>query len=336
MFTDRVTLELWAGKGGNGIIAWRREKYMPKGGPWGGNGGKGASIFIECDTQLSSLEAYRNVSILKAQNGGQGGPNNRTGKNGADLILKVPCGTLVLDSQTKEVLFDLTEHKQRVLICQGGNGGKGNTHFKTATNRTPYQCTPGREGKSCHVEFELKLIADVGFVGFPNAGKSTLMAELAHIPVKIAPYPFTTLRPNLGYMTGQGGERILLADIPGIIKGAHRNKGLGFEFLRHIERTHLLLYVIDMSGMEGRDPLEDFRTLRCELELYQPELLQKPFGVVLHKVDLPEAEEHVKAFTQAYPCEIIEVSSLTGEGIPLLREFLKRSFLSSTFEAKAK
>ncbi len=215
MFTDRVTIELHAGKGGDGVVAWRREKYIPKGGPFGGDGGCGGSIIIESDPQvLLSLEAYRNRRILKAENGRQGGANNRKGKNGTDLVVKIPCGTLIKDTETGEILYDVTEAEQRISICTGGRGGKGNSRFKTPTNRAPNYCTPGKPGISIALEFELKLIADVGLVGFPNAGKSTFLSSTAEVDVKIAPYPFTTLKPNLGYAIDQEGGRILIADIP--------------------------------------------------------------------------------------------------------------------------
>jgi GTPase len=325
MFTDRVTLELCAGKGGNGVVAWRREKYIPKGGPFGGDGGKGGSIVLEADPQVYSLEAYRNRRLLKAQNGGQGGANNRKGKNGENLLLKIPCGTLVKAAESGEILYDVTEAKTRIEICQGGGGGKGNTRFKTPTNRAPNYCTPGKAGQMIEVEFELKLIADVGLVGFPNAGKSTLLSQMAHVAVKIAPYPFTTLRPNLGYAMDKQGERILIADIPGIIAGAHLNKGLGLEFLRHIERTYVLLFVLDASGFEGRDPVEDFSILRREIALYNPALLEKPSALLLNKVDVEGSEKVVAFFRKMHPSlDTFEISALTGQGVEAVTGFLKR------------
>ena len=254
MFIDRVTIELAAGKGGNGVVAWRREKYIPKGGPCGGNGGKGGSIILQADTQVFSLDWFRNRRILKAENGQAGGSNNRQGKNGKDLVLKVPCGTLVKDMTTGEILHDFTADKEEFVLCRGGKGGKGNDCFKSPTNQAPNYCTEGTEGGQVKVELELKLIADVGLVGFPNAGKSTLISALADVKVKIAPYPFTTLQPNLGFIQCEDYSRIYIADIPGIIEGAHQNRGLGFEFLRHIERTRLLLFVLDASGIDGRNP----------------------------------------------------------------------------------
>jgi GTP-binding protein len=298
MFTDRVTIQLAAGKGGNGVVAWRREKFIPKGGPTGGNGGKGGSIYLEADPQVYSLEALRNRRLLKADSGNAGGANCRQGRSGCDLVIKVPCGTLVKDASSGELLHDLTDPHQRLLICQGGRGGQGNAYFKSPTNRAPNFCTPGREGQSTNVELELKLIADVGLVGFPNAGKSTLICALADVSVKIAPYPFTTLKPNLAVIRREDQSRLFIADIPGIIEGAHRNRGLGFEFLRHIERTKLLLFILDASGIDGRTPLEDFKILRDELAAYNSELLQRPFLIVLNKIDDPLAEEHLEAFLE--------------------------------------
>jgi GTP-binding protein len=321
MFVDRVILQLRAGKGGNGVVAWRREKYIPKGGPCGGNGGNGGSIILEADTQLFSLEGFRNRKILKAESGQCGGSNNCQGRKGKDLILKVPCGTLVKDTQSGEILHDLTTHGQRLILCKGGKGGKGNDAFKTPTNQAPNICTEGTEGESCEVEFELKLIADVGLVGFPNAGKSTLISVLADMKVKIAAYPFTTLQPNLGFIQREDLKRIFLADIPGIIEGAHRNKGLGFEFLRHIERTKLLLFVLDASGIDGRTPSDDFRVLRQELASYNEELLLRPYLIVLNKLDAEESQKHVEEFKGQFAGELsrlYEVSALCGTGLDRL------------------
>ncbi len=326
MFIDRVLVDLAAGKGGNGVVAWRREKYIPKGGPCGGNGGKGGSVILQADTQVYSLEWFRNRRILNAENGKPGGSNNRQGRNGKDLILKVPCGTLVKDASTGEVLHDFTQDKEEWAICQGGRGGRGNDSFKSPTNRAPHYCTEGKEGGSCQVELELKLIADVGLVGFPNAGKSTLISALAHVKVKIAAYPFTTLHPNIGFIKLEDFTRIFLADIPGIIEGAHRNRGLGFEFLRHIERTKLLLFVLDASGIDGRNPSDDFRVLRAEIGKYNPEMLERPYLVVLNKIDAEEAQEHIVQFREKYklgPDQLFEISALRGDGLSGLRKAIE-------------
>lgn len=323
MFVDRVKLDLFAGKGGNGVVAWRREKFIPKGGPSGGNGGKGGSVIIQADAQVYSLEWFRNRRILKAENGMPGASNNRQGRNGLDLILKVPCGTLVKDMETGEVLHDFTEDKQQWTICKGGKGGKGNDHFKTPTNRAPNVCTEGTEGGSAQVEFELKLIADVGLVGFPNAGKSTLITALADVKVKIAAYPFTTLQPNIGFIKREDLSRVFIADIPGIIEGAHRNKGLGFEFLRHIERTKLILFILDASGIDGRNPSDDYRVLRSELGTYNAEMLERPYLIVLNKIDAEESAENIKKFRKDFSKErtkMFEISAVRGDGVEALEK----------------
>lgn len=328
MFTDRVKLELSAGKGGNGVIAWRREKYIPKGGPAGGNGGRGGNVIVVADQQMPSLDWYRNRRMLKAENGGSGGSNCRQGKKGSDLTLKVPCGTLIKDAVSGEILADLTEDKQQIALCTGGKGGLGNDFFKTPTNRAPNYCTPGKSGDSCEVELELKMIADVGLVGYPNAGKSTLISTLANIKVKVAPYPFTTLKPNLGFIQFADRSRIFIADIPGIIEGAHLNKGLGFEFLRHIERTKLLLYVIDASGIDGRRPIDDLKVLRKELAKYNEELLERPYLVVLNKCDTEESKEFLEEFHRGYDLDksiLHEISAVSYQGTDQLVSAMRRT-----------
>ncbi len=326
MFIDRVNIDIFAGKGGNGVVAWRREKFIPKGGPSGGNGGKGGSVIFQADAEVYSLEWFRNRRILKAANGNAGGPNNQQGKNGADIILKVPCGTLVKDAATGQILHDFTADEDEWLACKGGRGGRGNDSFKTPTNRAPNTCTPGTLGETLQVELELKLIADVGLVGFPNAGKSTLISALAHVRVKIAAYPFTTLQPNLGFIQCEDYSRIFIADIPGIIEGAHKNRGLGFEFLRHVERTKLLLFILDSSGIDGREPLSDYRVLHEELEKYNPEMLKRPSLVVLNKIDTEESVGNIVTFCKesGVPSkQLYKISALTGEGIPALRDAIE-------------
>ncbi|MDR3625061.1 MAG: GTPase ObgE [Chlamydiales bacterium] len=321
MFVDHVTVKFAAGKGGNGVVAWRREKFMPKGGPSGGNGGKGGSVILIADDQVPSLEAYRNRRLIKADDGKAGGASSRQGKKGDDLTIKVPCGTLVKDKKTGDILFDLTEHGQTFILCQGGKGGKGNEFYKTPTRQAPNFCTLGTPGQQKEVELELKLIADIGLVGFPNAGKSTFMSKVTYVPVKIAAYPFTTLRPNLGYIQLENKKKLLLADIPGIIEGAHANKGLGLEFLRHIERTQLLIYIVDASGIDGRNPVDDLLVLQNELKSYDEELLKRPFLVVLNKMDADDSEMYAEEFREKYPFTketLFEISALTGDGIPSL------------------
>lgn len=323
MFVDRVVAEFMAGKGGNGVVAWRREKFIPKGGPCGGNGGIGGSIILEADDEVFSLDWFRHRRHIKAENGADGGSNNRSGRNGKDLILKVPLGTLVKNSATGDILHDFTRNKERWVLCKGGKGGRGNESFKTPTRQAPNMCTPGKPGEMHHIELELKLLADVGLVGFPNAGKSTLIASLAGLRVKVAAYPFTTLQPNLGFIELGNYRRIYIADIPGIIEGASENKGLGLEFLRHIERTKLLLYILDASGIDGRNPSHDFKVLRKELEAYNPELLNRPYLVVLNKIDTEASEEHVKQFCKDFPLPphaLLKISASYGIGLDLLVE----------------
>lgn len=317
MFTDSVKIKLSAGKGGNGTIAWRREKYIPKGGPYGGNGGSGGSVIIKADPEIYSLDEFRNRRQMRAENGRPGESNNRHGRNGKDLVLKVPCGTLVRDHETDGLLYDLTEPGEEFLLCTGGRGGKGNTFFKTSTNQAPAKATPGKEGEIKDVELELKLIADVGFMGFPNAGKSTLLSKLAAIEVKTGAYPFTTLKPNLSFIEFDDFSRIYLADIPGIIPDAHNDRGLGLSFLKHVERSSTLIYIIDVSGEEGRDPFEDFEILRKEAESYSPAILEKPFLVALNKTD-KAAEENVASFKERYPYDpstLFEISALEEKGL---------------------
>jgi GTPase len=316
MFVDKVRLSFIAGRGGDGVIAWRREKFIPKGGPCGGDGGRGGSIIIQTDDQIVSLEHYRNQRIIKASNGQPGGYNYRHGKSGKDLILKIPYGTLIKDALTDEILYDFIDPSQSEILCKGGRGGKGNDHFKSPTNQAPYICTEGKEGEAKEIEFELKLIADIGLIGMPNAGKSSLMKRITHREVKIGAYPFTTLFPNLSYIKCSDASRILVADIPGIIEEAHLNKGLGLEFLRHIERSKILIYVIDASGEERGNPLKDFYTLQKELSSYKKELLEKPSLVVLNKMDLEQATNYAKKFyTQEPTLQIYTISALKNTGI---------------------
>lgn len=328
MFVDRVVIQFAAGKGGNGVVAWRREKFIPKGGPSGGNGGKGGSVILESDVQIASLDWYRNRRMLKAEHGGDGGSNCRQGRGGTDLILKVPCGTLVKDAHTGDILHDFTEAGERWVLCEGGKGGRGNDSFKTPTHRAPAICTEGKPGQTRHVELELKLIADVGLVGFPNAGKSTLISTLAGLRVKVAAYPFTTLQPNLGFIELDNYQRIYLADIPGIIEGASHNRGLGLEFLRHVERTKLLIFVLDASGIDGRTPSHDFAVLREEIGAYNAELLDRPYLVALNKIDTEESQSNIEQFCKDFQLPqhtLFKISAAYGEGlVELVNEMTAR------------
>lgn len=332
MFVDKVRLTLTAGRGGNGVVAWCREKYVPKGGPSGGDGGMGGSIYFETDPEAISLQHLRNRRIINAENGQPGGSNLKKGKNGKDLFLTLPCGTLVKNALTQEILFDFTEPGRKETICKGGRGGKGNNRFKSPTNQAPNICTEGKPGEIKEIELELKLIADIGLIGMPNAGKSSLMSQMTHLEVKIGAYPFTTLHPNLSYIQLEDSSRLLVADIPGIIEDAHKDRGLGLEFLKHIERSFALVYVIDASGIEERDPLQDFEVLRNELSSYREDLLQKPFIVAFNKIDLEDAPKHAKRFREKYPSlPLFEISALTEQGIPALVDSLSSMIKPKVF-----
>lgn len=329
MFVDRVTIEVKAGKGGNGRVAWRREKYIPKGGPSGGDGGRGGNILIAVDPNVEALDWFKHTRLIHAENGGDGQSGCKKGKDGQDIILRVPPGTEIRDSVTRELLYDLNQPTEPFVLCQGGKGGKGNFRFRSSTNRAPNIATDGVSGEERTIELELKLIADVGLVGFPNAGKSTLLSVLCHRQVKTAPYPFTTLVPNLGFVSFKGHERIVIADIPGIIEGAHDNRGLGLDFLRHIERTSALLYVIDAAGIDGRAPLSDYHVLRSELEKHNPELLERDACVILNKMDVEGANENAQAFVEAN-IPFIFISCTEKTGLDQLKAFLQKTILTQS------
>ncbi len=323
MFVDHIRLNLKAGKGGNGCVAWRREKYLPKGGPYGGNGGPGGSVIVRATTNVPSLDHYRNKRILSAENGQMGGPNCRQGRLGKNLIIEVPCGTLIKDPETNEILHDLTAHGQEIKLCKGGSGGLGNHNFKTSTRQAPNFASPGQPGTECNVELELKLIADIGLVGFPNAGKSTLFSSLTTRDSKAAPYPFTTLKPALSFIQFDDYTRAFIADIPGIIENASENRGLGLEFLRHIERTTTLLYVIDLTK---EDPYQDFLTLQREIQNYNADMLQKPYYILLNKTDIEDTEPAAVAFKSKHKKDnIFSVSAYTGDGLENIVRIIKQS-----------
>lgn len=288
MFIDYAQIEVIAGKGGDGAVTFRREKYVPKGGPSGGNGGNGGNIIVETDPNLSTLLDFRYKKKYKAEKGESGGSSLKDGKNGKDVVIKVPPGTIIKDSETNAILFDLNKENQRVILARGGKGGKGNSNFATPTRRTPRFAEPGKPGESFNIILELKLIADVGLVGFPNAGKSTLISTISAARPKIADYPFTTLEPNLGIVKYKDFQSFTVADIPGIIEGAHEGKGLGTKFLRHIERTKILLFLIDITS---DDYQRDFDILYNELKNYSKVLTKKKILVSLSKADLIEEKE---------------------------------------------
>lgn len=318
MFLDKARIYVKGGDGGDGVTRWRREKYVPAGGPAGGDGGSGGSVVFEVDNNISTLIDFKHKKHFKAENGEHGQSGNKYGRDGEDLVVRVPPGTIVKEAETGEVLVDLTEPGQRVVVAPGGRGGRGNTHFATATRQAPAFAEKGEPSPGFWLDLELKLIADVGLVGYPNAGKSTFLSVVSKAKPKIANYPFTTIVPNLGVVSLGEGNSFVLADIPGLIEGAHQGTGLGTEFLRHVERTRILIHVVDTAGLEGRDPVEDYYQINKELELYNPRLKQCPQVVVANKVDLPEAEKHFPALEEAVKKDgrkIFKTSAATNQGL---------------------
>ena len=290
-FVDEVEVTVIAGKGGNGAVSFRREKFVPKGGPDGGDGGKGGSVFIVATKQLSTLSDLRYQKIIKAKNGENGKGKDRYGKKGEDVIIRVPVGTIVRKKNDNSILYDLTEHAQKVEIAKGGKGGKGNKHFATPTNRAPYQAEEGEKGEEIELLLELKLLADVGLLGFPNAGKSTFISVVSNATPKISDYPFTTLTPNLGVVDIDIGKSFVIADVPGLIEGAHTGKGLGIQFLKHIERTKILLHLIDISCLNAETIAENYFKIRKELEKFNKDILEKEEILALTKIDIIDLEE---------------------------------------------
>ncbi|AIE60889.1 GTPase ObgE [Bacillus methanolicus] len=317
MFVDQVKIYVKGGDGGNGMVAFRREKYVPKGGPAGGDGGKGADVVFEVDEGLRTLIDFRYQRHFKAPRGEHGMSKNQHGKNAKDMIVKVPPGTVVTDVKTGEVIADLTEHGQRAVIAKGGRGGRGNTRFATPANPAPELSENGEPGQEREVILELKLLADVGLVGYPSVGKSTLLSVVSSAKPKIAEYHFTTIVPNLGVVETEDGRSFVMADLPGLIEGAHSGVGLGHQFLRHIERTRVIVHVIDMAAMEGRDPYEDYVTINNELKEYNLRLTERPQIIVANKMDMPNAEENLAEFkkklTDDYP--IFPISAITRQGL---------------------
>ncbi|WP_456464909.1 GTPase ObgE [Persephonella sp.] len=322
-FVDRAKIYVKAGNGGNGCVAFRREKFVPFGGPSGGNGGKGGDVVLIADPSVRTLLDFKHKRHFKAENGQIGSGNNRHGKNGKDLIIKVPVGTVVKDAQTGEVIADLVSPDQKVVVAKGGRGGKGNAAFKTSTNQSPDYAEEGEKGEEKWVELELKLIADIGIVGFPNAGKSTLISVLTKARPKVADYPFTTLSPVLGVMHIDYGKSVVLADIPGLIEGASKGQGLGHHFLRHIERTKALIHLIDISDFRERDPVEAFEIINREMEKYSPELVKKPQIIVGNKIDILSDRteiERLRKYFENKGYKFLPVSLATLEGIDKLKK----------------
>ncbi|MCS7254806.1 MAG: GTPase ObgE [Armatimonadota bacterium] len=319
-FVDEAEIVVKAGNGGNGAISFRREKFVPRGGPDGGDGGRGGNVIIQADEGVRTLIDLQLKRHYRAPDGEHGQGSKRKGKDGDDLIIRVPVGTLVYDSESDELLADLNEHGMSVLVARGGIGGRGNAAFATPVRQAPKFAEHGDSGEVRRLRLELKLLADVGLIGYPNVGKSTLISRISSARPKIADYPFTTLVPNLGTVRVNHFS-FVVADIPGLIEGAHRGAGLGHNFLKHIERCRLLLHLLDMSGSEGRDPLNDFKVVNEELRLFNPELAKRPQIVVANKLDLPGARERLeecKPLLEAMGYEVFPISALTGEGIHTL------------------
>ncbi|NLU49444.1 MAG: GTPase ObgE, partial [Syntrophomonadaceae bacterium] len=319
MFVDQARIYVKGGDGGNGIVAFRREKYVPLGGPAGGDGGRGGHIVLMADEGLRTLMDFRYKRHYKAERGEHGQGKKMHGRNGEDLVLRVPVGTVVKDADTGEVLADLTKHNQTAIVARGGRGGRGNPRFVSPTRRAPSFAEKGEPGEERWLLLELKLLADVGLVGFPNAGKSTLISRLSAARPKIADYPFTTLVPNLGVVRRPDGDGFVVADIPGLIEGAHQGAGLGHDFLRHIERTRVLVFVLDTAETEGRDVGEDFRALTRELEEYDPKLARRPRIIAANKMDIAGAQANLEKLRRALTeDEIFPISAVTGLGLDTL------------------
>jgi len=343
VFVDSVIITAVAGDGGNGCRSFRREAFIPRGGPDGGDGGEGGAIVLEVDRNVSDLSHLKFAPLLKARHGGHGKGGDKHGRNACEVVVKVPQGTVIYrlpdvveggeyrargprpdpERDGLPLVQDLVEEGTRFTLCRGGRGGRGNVHFKSATNRTPTEHEPGEEGQRGTFYLELKTMADFGLVGFPNAGKSTLLRAISLARPKVAPYPFTTLGPNLGTVVMKDDwQRYTVADVPGLVEGAHRGVGLGHEFLRHIERCRALIFVLDMAGSEGRDPTDDFRQLRDELKRHGRGLAEKAFLVVANKMDLPAAEVHLKVFRRRYRRKVIRISAERGDGVEDLKRAL--------------
>ena len=339
MFVDEVDVHVEAGHGGRGCLAFRREIRVPRGGPSGGDGGHGGSVFVVASPHINTLINFRFHPEFSADRGRHGEGSNRTGQTGDDLELAVPIGTLVYEKtgdpdQPARLLADLAEPGQRVLVAKGGRGGLGNAHFASSTNRAPRKVQPGEPGEIKDLRLELKLLADVGLVGFPNAGKSTLIARISAARPKIADYPFTTLTPNLGVVGLSDDRSFVVADVPGLIEGAHRGQGLGHQFLRHLERTKVLVHLVDVSGVSGRNPVDDLDTVRQELALFRPDLAAKPQLVAANKLDAvgPDGEPSIRALekrAKTLELPFFRISGATGMGVPALLEAMWRQLAAA-------
>lgn len=318
MFIDSAKIYVKAGKGGDGVVAFRREKYVPKGGPAGGNGGRGGDVIFIGDGGLTTLLDFHYRRHLIAGDGQNGMSKNKFGRDGEDIIVRVPLGTTITDLDRGVVIADVTSENQRIVIAKGGKGGKGNAAFATPRNPAPYIFEKGDPGEEFNLQLDLKVLADVGLVGFPSVGKSTLISVISEAKPKIADYPFTTLKPNLGVVQVPDGRSFVVADLPGLIEGAHLGAGLGIEFLKHIERTRVIVHIVDMATVEGRDPYQDYLIINNELESYDLDLLKRPQVIVANKMDLPGAEDNLKKFTELVKEEVIPISAATKENISKL------------------
>jgi len=324
-FIDETTIIVQSGDGGRGCVSFRRERYVPRGGPDGGDGGKGADVILRADPSKRTLHHLQFKKEYKAPNGGPGQGRQRNGRGGTDLVIDVPVGTLVYDVETSETVSDLVTPDQQVVIAKGGRGGQGNLRFKTSTNRAPRYAQPGEPGQRLTLKLELKLIADVGIIGLPNAGKSTLISAISAARPKIADYPFTTLTPNLGVVGVHEDDSFVIADIPGLIEGAHTGVGLGIRFLRHVERTRLLVHLVDASEVREDDPLQAYRAINGELAKYSPALAQKPQLVVLNKLDITGTDQSADCFCRALPqIKVHRISAATQKGLDRLKTLIRQ------------
>jgi GTP-binding protein len=325
MFIDYATIHVKAGDGGNGCLAFRREKFVPRGGPSGGDGGDGGCVILVGSSQINTLLDFRYQRLYRAERGDHGQGSNKHGRNGADLEVVVPVGTLVRDVETREILFDFTAPGQRFVAARSGRGGRGNARFATSTNQAPRRHEPGQPGEERDLELELKLLSDVGLIGYPNAGKSTLISRISAARPKIADYPFTTLAPHLGVVRFEEYRNFVVADIPGLIEGAHRGAGLGDRFLRHVERTAILAHLVDVSGLEPRDPVERFRAIRKEMKLFNPELVDKPTVTVATKIDALSDDgqlRRLRQYCRRKKMPFQAISAVSGAGLPELVRLL--------------
>ncbi len=321
MFIDEVKIKVKAGDGGNGCLAFRREKFVPRGGPSGGDGGHGGDVVMVASNHHNTLLHFRFNPEHNAERGRHGEGSNRTGRDGHSIELPVPVGTVLYDDETGELLHDFTAAGDRFIVARGGRGGRGNQHFATSTHQAPTEHEPGRAGEDKRLRLVLKLLADAGLVGFPNAGKSTLISRISAARPKIADYPFTTLEPNLGVVS-VGDRSFVVADIPGLIEGAHQGAGLGIQFLRHVERTRVLVHLVDVSEMSGRDPVHDFHVIMAELASFDASLAAKPMILVASKIDVAQDPERIaglRALAQAQDLPFFEISSVTGQGLEALK-----------------